>query len=126
MTKRMWLMLMGVAGVVGALGVVKVLQIQSAIAQAASFQMPPEAVTTIVARAEDWGATLNAIGTVASARGVTVSADLPGIVDQILFESGRAVRAGEILARLDTRQEQAQLAAAIAQRDLARLDLART
>jgi membrane fusion protein (multidrug efflux system) len=56
---------------------------------------------------------------------VTVSADLPGIVERIAFESGRAVREGEVLAVLDTRQEQAQLAAAEAQRDLARVNFER-
>ncbi len=57
----------------------------------------------------------------AAVQGVTVSADLPGIVERILFESGQSVRAGEVLAVLDTRQEQAQLAAVEAQRELARL-----
>jgi membrane fusion protein (multidrug efflux system) len=56
---------------------------------------------------------------------VTVSADLPGTVDRITFESGRAVRAGAVLAELDTRQERAQLAAIEAQRDLARLNYER-
>jgi membrane fusion protein (multidrug efflux system) len=110
---------------VGAIGTVKFLQIQGAAAQAASFQPPPEAVTTIVARQEPWPATLGAIGTVAAVQGVTVSADLPGIVDRIAFVSGRTVRAGQILVQLDTRQEQAQLAAAEAQRDLTRLNLER-
>src|SRR4029453_9785433 len=55
----------------------------------------------------------------------TVSADLPGIVDQILFESGDAVREGQVLAVLDTGQEQAQMAAAEAQRVLARLNFNR-
>jgi membrane fusion protein (multidrug efflux system) len=58
-------------------------------------------------------------------RGVTVSADLPGIVERIAFESGQAVREGQILAVLDTRQERAQLAAAEAQRDLARVNYER-
>jgi membrane fusion protein (multidrug efflux system) len=57
--------------------------------------------------------------------GVTVSADLPGTVDRIGFDSGASVREGEVLALLDTRQEQAQLAAAEAQRDLARLNFER-
>jgi membrane fusion protein (multidrug efflux system) len=78
-----------------------------------------------VARQEQWPSTLHAIGTVAAVHGVTVSADLPGVVDTIAFESGREVRAGELLASLDTRQERAQLAAAEAQRDLARLNLDR-
>src|SRR5207302_8538281 len=84
-----------------------------------------EAVTTIVAQQEDWAATLSAIGTIAAVQGVTVSADLPGTVDRIGFESGRVVREGEVLALLDTRQEQAQLAAADAQRELARLSFDR-
>jgi len=116
---------MAVVGGVGVLGVFKVLQIQAAIAQASSFQPPPEAVTTIGARPEPWPATLGAIGTVHAVRGVTVSADLPGVVESITFESGRKVREGEVLVRLDTRQERAQLAAAEAQRDLARLSLDR-
>src|SRR5207302_5449675 len=84
-----------------------------------------EAVTTIVAQQEDWAATLSAIGSVAAVQGVTVSADLPGTVDRIGFEAGRAVREGEVLALLDTRQEQAQLAAADAQKELARLNFER-
>jgi len=62
---------------------------------------------------------------VAAVQGVTVSADLPGIVDRITFDSGQSVRAGEVLVELDTRQERAQLAAAEAQRDLARVNFAR-
>ncbi len=125
MTKRMWMMLMLTLGFVGALGVVKVLQIQAMVAQASSFQPPPEAVTTIRASKEQWPATLDAIGTVAAVHGVTVSADLPGVVEAITFDSGRVVGKGEILVRLDARQEQAQLAAAEAQRDLARVNLDR-
>jgi membrane fusion protein (multidrug efflux system) len=121
----MWTVLMLALGSVGILGAYKVLQIQAAVAQASSFQPPPEAVTTILARQEPWPATLDAIGTVAAVHGVTVSADLPGVVEAIPFESGRSVAAGEVLVRLDASQERAQLAAAEAQRDLARLSLDR-
>jgi membrane fusion protein (multidrug efflux system) len=122
MLKRMILMLAVVLVVVAGLGFVKFRQIQTAIAQGAAFQPPPEAVTTIVAQEEEWPATLSAIGTMAAVQGVTVSADLPGTVDRIAFESGRSVREGDILAQLDTRQERAQLAAIEAQRDLAQLN----
>lgn len=125
MAKRMILMLAAMAVLITALGFVKFSQIRTAIAQASSFQPPPEAVTTLVARQEEWPATLSVIGTATATRGVTVSADLPGIVDRIAFDSGRAVRAGDLLVQLDTRQEQAQLAAAEAQRDLDRLSLDR-
>jgi len=125
MAKRMLVMLTLTLLFVGALGFVKFKQIQTAIAQGAAYQLPPEAVTTIVATQEQWPSTINAIGTLAPVRGVTVSADLPGIVDQIQFESGDWVREGQTLAILDTRQEQAQMAAAEAQRVLARLNFNR-
>jgi membrane fusion protein (multidrug efflux system) len=125
MAKRMILMLTVTALFVAALGFVKFKQIQTAIGQAAAFQPPPEAVTTIVTRQEQWPATLNAIGTMAAVQGVTVSADLPGIVERIEFDSGKSVRLGDVLAVLDSRQEQAQLAAIEAQRDLARLNFDR-
>jgi len=125
MLKRMIVMLAATMMIVAALGFVKFKQIQTAVAQGAAFQPPPEAVTTIVAGQEEWPSTLTEIGTVAAVRGVTVSADLPGVVDRIAFESGQPVREGDVLAVLDTRQERAQLAAAEAQRDLAHLNFER-
>src|SRR5882672_6676198 len=112
MAKRMIVMLAVTLMFVAALGFVKFKQIQTAIAQGAAFQPPPEAVTTIVASQDEWPATLSAIGTVAAVQGVTVSADLPGMVDRIDFDSGQWVREGDVLAVLGTRQEEAQMAAA--------------
>ena len=125
MAKRMVFTMAILVAIVAALGFVKFRQIQVAIAQGASFQPPPEAVTTIVAARDEWPATWSAIGTIAAVQGVTVSADLPGIVERITFESGRAVEAGDVLVVLDTRQERAQLQAVEAQRDLARVDFGR-
>src|ERR671936_1782617 len=125
MWKRMIAMLAVTMLIVAALGFVKFRQIQTAIAQGAAFQPPPEAVTTIVAAEEKWPSTVTAIGTVAAVRGVTVSADLPGVVDRIAFDSGQSVREGDVLTVLDTRQERAQLAAAEAQRELARTSFER-
>jgi len=125
MAKRMILMLTLAGVLITALGFVKFKQIQTAMAEGAAFQPPPEAVTTIVAKAETWPSTLNAVGTVAPVQGVTVSADLAGIIERINFDSGRAVRAGEVLVELNTRQEHAQLAAVEAERDLAKLNFGR-
>lgn len=68
---------------------------------------------------------MNVIGTAVAVHGVTVSADLPGTVDRIDFESGKWVNAGDILVELDTRQERAQLANVEAQRDLAKVNYSR-
>src|SRR6266704_434298 len=125
MLKRMLLMLAVVLALLAGLGFVKFRQIQTAIAQNSHFQMPPTAVTTVVAHRETWPSTLSVIGTAEAIQGVTVSADLPGTVEKINFESGQAVHAGDVLIELDTRQEKAQLAAAEAQRNLGRLNYER-
>ena len=125
MKKRMFLMLVVMAVFITAIGAVKYKQVKKAIAQHSSFQPPPEAVTTIVTKKEEWSGKLAAIGTVAAVHGVTVSADLPGIVEKIQFDSGKTVREGAVLAELDTRQERAQLAAAQAQLEWARISFDR-
>jgi membrane fusion protein (multidrug efflux system) len=124
MAKRMLLMLVLTALVVAGLGFTKYHQIEAATHMV--MTPPPTAVTTVVTKAEKWPSTLSEIGTAAAVQGVTVSADLPGTVDRIAFESGKQVNAGDVLVELDTRQERAQLAAAEAQRDLARINFQRT
>ncbi len=124
MAKRIFLTLAVAAVLIISLGYFKTRQIQAAV-QAHSFQPPPEAITTVVVKQETWPTTLSVVGTMEAVHGVTVSADLPGTVDRITFDSGRPVRQGEILVQLDTRQERAQLAANEAQRDLAKINYAR-
>ena len=124
MAKRLILVLGVMALLIMALGFVKFRQIESAV-HAGAFQPPPEAVTSIVTQREQWPASMTAIGTIEAVHGVMVSADLPGTVARINFDSGQAVREGEILVELDTRQERAQLAALEAQRDLARVNFGR-
>jgi membrane fusion protein, multidrug efflux system len=126
MAKRMVIMLLLMAALVGGLGFLKYRQVESAIAAGASFQIPATSVTTVIAKRETWPATLSVIGTAAAIEGVTVSADLPGTVDKIHFESGESVHEGDILVELDTRQERAQLANIEAQRDLARVQYGRS
>ncbi len=122
MAKRMFFMLAVVILVVAGLGFFKYRQIQTAIAMGSSFAPPPSAVTTVVAKSETWPSTLDVIGTTAAIQGVTVSADLPGAVAKINFESGQSVHAGDVLVELDTREERAQLAAAESDRDLAKIN----
>jgi len=124
MAKRMLLMLVVAAAVIAGLGYFKLRQVQAAVKNS-NFQPPPEAITTIIAKQETWPSTLSVVGTVAAVHGVTVSADLPGTVDQIKFESGKFVQAGDVLVELDTRQERAQLASMEAQRELAKVNYAR-
>src|SRR5262249_5126640 len=124
MARRMIIMLVAVALFLAAIGFVKYQQIQAAM-KGGGFTPPPEAVTTVVAHAQEWPSTLTAIGTVAAVQGVTLAADLPGTVSKIAFVNGGRVAKGTVLVQLDTRQERAQLASAVAARDLARINLKR-
>src|SRR3984893_7885944 len=124
MAKRLIVVLGVMAVVITAPSFAKLRQIESAV-HADAFQPPPEAVTSIVTQREQWPASMTAIGTIEAVHGVMVSADLPGTVARINFDSGKAVREGEILVELDTRQERAQLASLEAQRDLAKVNFGR-
>jgi len=124
MAKRMVIMLLAVAGFIGIVGFVKYRGIKASMGQG-GYRPPPEAVTTVIVKQEQWQGTLGAIGTVAAVNGVMVSADLPGVVQKIAFGSGERVEAGQLLVQLDTRQEQAQLAAAEAKLELTHMNLDR-
>lgn len=87
---------------------------------------PPEAVGTTVAKVDTWQETIEAVGSVAPARGVTVSNDAPGIVSAIHFESGKMVHEGDVLVELDSNVERSQLAAVEARRELAQINAGRT
>lgn len=113
--------------VVFGLGFVKFTQIQGFIklGKSGAFEPPPTAVTTEVAKQSEWKPTLEAVGSIAAVNGVTISTDLAGIVREIAFESGNKVRTGDLIVRLDTTQEEAQLHQAEAQRDWAAVTLKR-
>jgi membrane fusion protein, multidrug efflux system len=111
--------------VVGALAGTKILQIRTLIAGAKNYTAPPESVSSFVVRAEKWQGTLSAIGSVTAAQGVTVTPEIPGLVREIAFESGAVVARSNLLVRLDTSAEEAQLRAVQAQWELARLNLER-
>jgi len=125
MAKRMILMLSVTLVLLTALGFVKYRQVETAVHAAAGFQPPPEAVTSVVAKSEQWPATMSVIGTMEAVQGVIVSADLPGTVAKIAFDSGQTVKKGDVIVELDTRQERAQLSAFEAQRDLAKINYGR-
>jgi membrane fusion protein (multidrug efflux system) len=115
--------------VVGLLAGTKFAQISGLIRAgqaAAAAGPPPEAVATDIARAGTWESMIEAVGSVAAARGVTISSESPGVVRAIHFESGAKVRAGQVLLELDASVERAQLASLKARLDLATTNTKRT
>ena len=125
MWKRLFIMLVVVDLFIAGLIVFQVHKIMTAMSEGPKHAPPPPSVSTLVAKGQNWQPMLTAIGSLKSINGVEVSTDLPGIISQIAFESGAAVKKGDLLIRLDTKQEQAQLRSAEARRDLSALNLAR-
>ncbi|WP_375742065.1 efflux RND transporter periplasmic adaptor subunit [Corallococcus interemptor] len=119
--KRWILGVLLLLGVFAGLAAVKAGQIMSMISAGETFVPPPESVTSAQAQSLGWQGTRSAVGTVMALRGVTLSAELPGVVTDIRFENGASVKKGQVLVQLDTSSEQAQLAGAEADAELARL-----
>ncbi len=111
--------------VIAGIGGVKFLQIKTLIAAGKGFAPPPETVSSAVAREEKWQGFLSAIGSVIADQGVTVTPEIAGTVREIKFDSGAVVAKGDLLVRLDTSSEEAQLRALEAQVQFAKVSLDR-
>ena len=88
--------------------------------------MPIETVTSAVVMEEDWAPILSSVGSVSAVEGAIVSTELGGVVSAIDFENGGIAKKGDVLLKLDTSAEEAQLHSAEADLELARADFARS
>jgi membrane fusion protein (multidrug efflux system) len=95
------------------------------IAQGEQFAPPPEVVTSTSVQADTWEASLTAIGSLDAVQGVTLTAEMTGKVVHIAFEAGNRVSSGALLVQQDISVEQAQLRAAEALSELARINFER-
>ncbi len=121
MTRKLLAGILIVLVVSGLLVAVKFFQVKAMIAAGAHYVPPPETISTAVAHTEAWPDVLQAVGSVSAAQGVTIAPEIAGTVSEIDFESGATVKQGDLLVRLDASSEEAQLRAAEAQADLAKI-----
>ncbi|MBM0493024.1 efflux RND transporter periplasmic adaptor subunit [Aeromonas jandaei] len=85
---------------------------QKMIAKYMANRPEPEfPVTAMVTKAQDWIPTIEAIGFIEPNQGVTLSTELAGTIDAITFESGKPVKADQLLLSLDSSVEKANLRA---------------
>lgn len=121
-----WLVTLGLCLVLGgALALFKVNQINQAIAFAESFPEPVETVQAAEAKAVTWTRSVSVVAEVVAVQSVEFSNELAGRIVEVNFAPGATVESGQILVRLDTSEERAQLAGAKAEAELARLALER-
>jgi membrane fusion protein (multidrug efflux system) len=117
--KRLAVVLVFLALVFGGVFGWKYLQMQK---QAAANAGPPAAVvSTRRVTGERWQPALESVGSIMPTRGVVVSAEVPGIIRNIYFDSGQHVDEGELLVELDVEVDRAELDALQADRRLAEI-----
>jgi membrane fusion protein (multidrug efflux system) len=113
----------------GGLGAVKGAQVATMIGfgrEQAERGPPPEAIGVATATLLPWETTIEAVGSLSSERGVSISAEAPGVVSKILFESGQRVKKGDVVVELDASVERAQLQSALASQKLAKTEAKRS
>ncbi len=109
MIKRTLLTTFVALAVLAAIFGYKIYTQRQAAAAMAAMRPAPAAVTSAAAQAETWRETLTAVGTVESFQGVTLRSEIEGRIVRIAFESGAAVKAGDLLVELEADVELAQL-----------------
>jgi len=107
------------------IGGIKGMQIGYMMDSDANFAQPPETVSVSTVESQSWQNNLSAVGSLEAWQGLTVTAEVDGRVGKINFESGQAVKAGDILIEQESGNVEAQLRSSIARLDLAKNNLRR-
>ena len=104
---------------------IKLLQFKTMMAAGAKMLPPPTTVTSAEVKKGDWQPVLTAVGSISPVQGAMISAELPGTVAEIAFQSGALVKKGDVLLKLDASAEEAQMRSAEADAELAKKDFER-
>ncbi len=126
MAKKMVISVFGLVLLIALLVGIKAMQFGAMAEAGASMLPPPDVVSSGDVKREHWEQTLRSVGTLEAVRGVTITADYSGRIDEILFASGATVAKGALLVQQNTDSEQAQLRAADASMALAKANLTRS
>lgn len=81
--------------------------------------IPPEFVEVVDVKTVPWQPRARLVGTVVPVRAVNLSNEIVGVVKEVGFDSGATVEPGQVLIKLDSSTEEADLAAAEAAKRLA-------
>lgn len=108
-----------------ALATYKVFEIKAAIAFGESFPEPSATVEAEYLKSKEIDRRISTIGELIAPRTVALRNELEGTIVAVNFRSGARVKKGDVLLQLDISEETAQLAAAEARANLAKLNLDR-
>ena len=121
MERRMVIMLIGVfllLGLIFAFNQLKTFMIKQYIS---GMGMPPQSVSTMVAKADVWQPKLTSVGSVRAYRGVDLSTEIGGLVVNVPVQSGVDVKEGDLLVKLNDASDVAQLNSLKALAELAKV-----
>jgi membrane fusion protein (multidrug efflux system) len=121
MIRRMLIMLIAVAVVLG--GVFGFQAFKSAMIKKfmSAMSAPPQTVSTAKAGLSPWQPAIEAVGTLRAVMGADLSLEVSGVVDSISFNSGDDVKAGALLLKLRSDDDLAKLVSLQAVADLAEI-----
>lgn len=125
MTYRSILLPLGAAVVFGGLLFVKSYGNKQMNMMFNNMPQPPVTVSVAGARRARWPQEVEAVGTIAAVNGAELATEIGGTVDAISFKNGAPVKAGQVILKLDTDVDVAELAALEAAARLADVDLQR-
>ena len=97
MQKRLIFTVLGLLIAVALLGGIKAAQIATLIENGKSFSEPPISISSVEVKQDQWQNTLHAIGSLEAAKGLLITADLPGRIAKIHFDAGSEVKVGDLL-----------------------------
>lgn len=112
--------------IIGALGAIKLTQFKTMMAAGEAMTMPPTTVNAAVAKGESWESVFESVGTLVAVNGITLTSEVAGTVEKILFQPGQSVDEGKLLVQLESSIEKASLDQAKAQLELSQKDADRT
>ena len=121
MERRMVIMLIGVfllLGLIFAFNQLKTFMIKQYLS---GMGMPPQTVSTMVAKADVWQPKLTSVGSVRAYRGVDLSTEIGGLVVGVPVQSGADVKEGDLLVKLNDASDVAQLNSLKALAELAKV-----
>lgn len=119
--RRMTIMLCGVfllLGLIFGFNQLKTFMIKHFIA---GMGLPPATVSTMVVESTAWQPKLSSVGNVRAFRGVELSTEIGGLVQNVAIKSGMDVKEGELLIKLNDVSDVAQLNSLKALADLAKV-----
>ena len=122
MNLKKWIVaVLGCLLVFGALATWKFMDIAASIAKAKAYPEQSETVEAVLVTTADFTPTISVMGEIVAPQRLDLHNEFAGTITAVNFHSGERVRAGQLLVQLDVTVEKANLEAAKAKAEVARL-----